>query len=76
MLFETLTSSNAFFDGRSIMKNPLNNIFKKQDECYPDDWCRPQSGSGCCPGPEDCYPSKCTPERDGDCNPKACYPDK
>ena len=32
-------------------------------DCYPDDWCRPQSGEGCCPGPAGCWPTLCTPDR-------------
>ncbi len=71
MFFETLTSSGSLLNTGFLDKN----IFIKQ-ECYPDDWCRPDSGSECGPGPTSCYPTQCTPERDGDCNPKVCNPDK
>lgn len=60
----------------SFYKNNKDNFVDSKKisdmlHCGPDDWCWPQSGTPCGPGPEGCWPTQCTPQR-GPCYP--CSP--
>ena len=68
MKLDLFTEMNFLF---KKLKGGKSEYTESNDKCYPDDWCWPQSGSACGPGPEGCWPAQCTPER-GPCDP--CSP--
>lgn len=66
MKFDLITRMSIFTESKNDdLKIDINTKQPKPImlECYPDDWCKPESGTGCCPGPEDCWPTLCTPDR-------------